>query len=68
MEMVDTELEPVTNKFQIHMMRYYGIQRMPVGWYGSSTSRSCAYFMAERYRKSRFSLVVTFTYHRFRKV
>ena len=34
---------------------------LPVGWYGSSTSRSCAYFMAERYRKSRFSLVVTFT-------
>ena len=28
MEMVDTELEPVTNKFQIHMMRYYGIQRI----------------------------------------
>ena len=26
MEMVDTELEPVTDKFQIYMMRYYGIQ------------------------------------------
>ena len=26
MEMIDTELEPVTDKFQIYMMRYYGIQ------------------------------------------
>ena len=28
MEMINTELEPVTDKFQIHMMRYYGIQRI----------------------------------------
>ena len=28
MEMVDAELEPVTYKFQIYMMRYYGIQRI----------------------------------------
>lgn len=28
MEMIDTELEPVTDKFQIYMMRYYGIQRI----------------------------------------
>ena len=28
MEMLDTDLEPVTDKFQIYMMRYYGIQRI----------------------------------------
>lgn len=28
MEMVDTELKPVTDKFQIYMMKYYGIQRI----------------------------------------
>ena len=28
MEVIDTELEPVTDKFQIYMMRYYGIQRI----------------------------------------
>ena len=27
-EMIDTELEPVADKFQIYMMRYYGIQRI----------------------------------------
>ena len=26
--MIDTELELVTDKFQIYMMRYYGIQRI----------------------------------------
>ena len=28
MEMIDTELEPVADKFQIDMMRYYGVQRI----------------------------------------